>query len=455
MSKNGLEKLRVLVAGGGSSGRAAARFLLGRAGEIVLADDKPKESLAPETLALESEGIVITGGGLERAGKYFGLCVLSPGISVYDARIQALAESGVEVISEVELASRYLSAPIIGITGTNGKTTVTKLLGHILKSAGKRVFVGGNVGTPLIEAVGGNYEVVVAELSSFQLEACREFHPAVSVFLNLKGDHLERHKDLREYGDAKARIFMNQTGADAAVVNRDDPLVWEYAKSSGATIIPYSVKGPLGVGGWKEGEEAVILMPGNDGVRLPLSCLKLRGLHNVENVLAAVLAAAIAGVAPAEAWESACEFKGLPHRIEEFLKWRGITFIDDSKATNVDAVVRAMETVKTPLILLMGGIDKGSDYAPIRAGLAGKGKKVIVAGPHGQRMAKELEGAVPLTTAKDWPEAVRLAVGSAGEGDTILLSPAAASFDFFTGYAQRGEVFQKLCLEETRRMGDG
>ncbi|TLN23500.1 UDP-N-acetylmuramoyl-L-alanine--D-glutamate ligase, partial [bacterium] len=411
MSDLSLSQKRVLVAGAGVSGIASARFCLGAGSFVVLADDRERDSLSQPAQNLEKEGVTLVCGGIAKAVTGFDLCVLSPGISIFDPRIKALSEAGAEVISEIELAARFLKAPILAITGTNGKTTATELTGKILKDAGKRVFVGGNVGTPLIEAVGGDYEIVVAEISSFQLEGCSTFRPKVSVWLNLTGDHLERHADMEEYGGAKARIFKNQDSSDAAVVNRDDPLVWAYAQKCGATLLPYTTKGPLGVGAWKEGEELVVLMPGRDGARLPLGGLKLKGLHNIENVLACLLATAVFGVPLQNAWESACQFKGLPHRVEEFLVWRGITFIDDSKATNVDAVMRAVQMGDSPLILLMGGVEKNSDYSPIRAGLEKRCKMLILVGPNVGRMESELRGSAPIRLAANWAEGGKIALG--------------------------------------------
>jgi UDP-N-acetylmuramoylalanine--D-glutamate ligase len=308
-----------------------------------------------------------------------------------------------------------------------------------------------------VEAVesGEPWDVVVAEISSFQLEAVHTFRPRISVWLNLTGDHLDRHDGLDAYAEAKARIFLHQDASDAAVVNRDDPIVWEHACRGHATLLPYSVERRLGVGGWREGDEAVILLPGTDGVRLPVSELRLPGLHNLGNALAATLAAAALGVEVRSAWRSACGFDGLAHRIQHFLTWRGIRFVDDSKATNVDAAKVAMETVAGPLVLLAGGVDKLSDYGPLKPALARWARRVVVVGSAAERMIRELEGTAPVAKAADWAEGVRIAVAEAKPGDTVLLAPAAASFDFFSGYAERGDVFQRLCREETQRIERG
>lgn len=446
---------RVLVMGAGISGRAAASFLARRGAHVVLADDMPKESLPPESLALEKEGVRVAGGSIAVPGEEFDFAVLSPGISVNDPRVANLKSSGVEVMSEIELAFRHLDVPVIAVTGTNGKTTVTKLIGRMLEAAGKKTFVGGNVGNAMLEAVGDGYDYAVVEISSFQLEAVTTFKPRVSVWLNLTGDHLDRHGDLETYALAKAEILAGQGPGDAAVVNRDDDIVWRHARATAATVLPYSVKSTLGVGAWLEGDELVLLMPGTDGRRFPASPMALQGLFNLGNVMSAILAVAALGIDPGPLMPVVREFKGLGHRLEKFLEWRGITFIDDSKATNVDAAVKAVETVRGPLIWLAGGVEKGSDYLPLRKPLEERAKLAVLVGPNVDRMAEELEGAVPIVKARDWPDAAGVAVGSAVDGDSVLLAPACSSFDFFKSYAERGDVFQRLVREETSKRGGG
>lgn len=447
-----LDGVRALVLGTGLSGRSAAAFLMGRGARVVLADDAEEVGEAAKELDQRGAGLVT--GGLEKAGTEFDLAILSPGISANDSRIVALIEAGVETIGEVELASRFITAPIIAVTGTNGKTTVTELIGEMLEAAGKKVFVGGNVGTPLIEAVAGEYEVVVAEISSFQLELAPTFRPCTAVWLNLTGDHLDRHGDMTGYGEAKAALFANQLEVDYAIINRDDPLVWSHARDFKSCVLPFSLDGALGVGGWREGEDAVVLMPGTDGVRMELEPMSLAGDFNIANALAATLAAATVGAPIRQAWDTAREFQGLAHRNEEFLRWQGVTFVDDSKATNVDAALKALEACTGQVIWLAGGKDKGADYSPLLPALKGRVKLMISVGAAARRMREELAGATKMETATDWPEAVKMAVKGASEGDTVLLSPAAASFDFFRSYAERGETFKKLCRHETARIDD-
>ncbi|MBI5442892.1 MAG: UDP-N-acetylmuramoyl-L-alanine--D-glutamate ligase, partial [Deltaproteobacteria bacterium] len=398
----------VLVLGAGVSGRSAARFLLAAGARVSLYDDAPREKLSPEALALEAPGVSVLAGGPELRGRDFDLAILSPGIPFGSALVEGLTASGVEVVGEIEFASRLLSAPIVAITGTNGKTTVTRLLGRILEAQGRKTFVGGNVGTPLVEAVGSEWDVVVAEVSSFQLESIRSFRPRVALLLNVTDDHFERHGDLAAYARAKARIFENQAGGDAAIVNADDRTAWEAGRRARAVCLPYATERTLPVGAWAEGGDAIFLLPGRDGVRVPgrFGEMALPGRHNLGNALAACLAAAWLGADPRRAWEEASRFRGLPHRIERFLDWRGIRFYDDSKGTNVDATRRALETVEGPVVWVAGGVDKGGDYGPLLPVLRERVRHGILVGASARRMAQDLAGAAPISVAADWPEAV-------------------------------------------------
>lgn len=457
MRPTDLSGRRALVLGAGVSGRAAARFLLAAGARVCVHDDAPRERLSGDALALEAEGARLVAGGAPVTAADFDVAVLSPGISIDAPRVKGLREAGLEVLGEIELAARFLTAPVVAVTGTNGKTTVTTLLGQILRAQGHRVFVGGNVGTPLVEAVGGDWDLVVAEISSFQLESVRDFRPRVGLFLNLTDDHFDRHGDLEAYGRAKARVFENQGPGDAAVVNADDKAAWDAVRRAApaSVLLPYSTERLLSVGAWIEGDDAVFLLPGKDGVRVPRGDLLLPGRHNLGNALAACLAAAWVGADPRASWAEARTFRGLPHRVETFLEWRGIRFVDDSKGTNVDAAVRALETVPAPVVWVAGGVDKGGDYAPLVSPLRRLVRQAVLVGAAAARMAAALEGAAALRVADDWPEAVRLAFESARPGDTVLLSPACSSFDFFTSYAARGDTFQRLCREEAERRDRG
>ncbi len=438
---------RFAVLGAGASGRAAARFLLGRGARVDLWDDAPRDRLDPAVDDLERTGarVIATDARLDPPA-YDG-AVVSPGIPGDHPVVAALGRAGVEVIGEVELAWRFLAAPVIAVTGTNGKTTVTEMVGDVLRRAGLGVFVGGNLGTPLVEAVGGAWDWVVAEVSSFQLDTAPTLRPRVAVLLNVTEDHLDRHGSLAAYRAAKARIFANQGAGDAAVVNADDPGAWAVDPGRG-TLLAYSVEGPRAAGAWVEGGDVVLCLPGRDGVRVRRGDPALAGTHNLGNALAAWLAAAWAGVEPGRAWDVIRRFSGLPHRYQPFLEWRGIRFVDDSKATNVDAAARALATADGPVVWVAGGSDKAAEFSPLAEAARGRVRAAVLVGETAPALERVLAGVVRTEVAAGWPEAVARAVDAARPGDTVLLSPAAASFDRFSGYAERGRAFQKWCRQE-------
>jgi UDP-N-acetylmuramoylalanine--D-glutamate ligase len=420
---------------------------------VALYDDASRAQLHPDVRPLEEAGVELRGPGELPAPSAWDLAVISPGVPLDAPIVRALARAGIELIGELELAFRFLDAPVVAVTGTNGKTTVTELVGRVLGRSGRRVFVGGNLGTPLVEAVGRPWDVVVAEVSSFQLETVRRFHPQVAVLLNLTDDHLDRHANLEAYTRAKTRIFANQGPGDAAVVNADDPAAREAGRSTAAEVLHYSTRLALSAGAWIDGDAAAFRLPGRDEVRVGGLELRLPGRHNLSNALAACLAAFWVGADPVSAWSEARSFPGLPHRLEVFHEWRGIRFVDDSKATNVGAALRALETVAPPVVWVAGGVDKGGDYAPLAPRLRQGGvRRAVLVGATARRMAEVIAGSVPVQVARDWPEAVHFAVEAAHPGDTVLLSPACASFDQFASYAERGDTFQRLCRDETERI---
>jgi UDP-N-acetylmuramoylalanine--D-glutamate ligase len=435
---------RVMVIGLGVSGVAAARFLASRGATLVMTDrrvDIDRNGLPAGALKLGAEET----SWLDD----IDLVVTSPGVPRDSVLLRAATERQIPVIGEIELASRFLDLPIAAITGTNGKSTVVVLLGEILKASGRRTFVGGNLGTPLIEAVDGKWDVAVVEVSSFQLEWIEKFQPRAGVHLNLSDDHFDRYKDLDDYGRAKARLFENQQVSDYAILNRNDPNVWKLAKSLRSYVIGFGLaRGESGASIWfDEQANAIVFDFDFDDAprgRISLEGFRLRGRHNISNAMAAAAAALALGVEAEEIEGALASFRGLPHRIEVVHENGGVTYIDDSKGTNVGAVVEAIDALAAPIILIAGGLDKGGDYAPLRRPLGEKVKLAIFNGAARDKMAAALEGATQIESVATLREAVEHAARAARPGDTVLLSPACSSFDQFKDYAERGNVYKEL-----------
>jgi UDP-N-acetylmuramoylalanine--D-glutamate ligase len=435
---------RVMVIGLGVSGVAAARFLASRGATLVMTDrrvDVERSGLPAGALKLGAEDESWLDG--------IELVVTSPGVPRDSILLRAATSRKIPVIGEIELASCFLDAPITAITGTNGKSTVVVLLGEILKASGRRTFVGGNLGTPLIEAVDGKWDVAVVEVSSFQLEWIDKFRPRVGVHLNLSDDHFDRYKDLADYGRAKAHLFENQQASDYAILNRDDPNVWKLAKSMCAYVIGFGyARGESGASIWfDEPANAIVYDFDFDDAprgRISLEGFRLRGRHNISNAMAASAAALALGVKAKEIERALASFRGLPHRIEVVHENGGVTYIDDSKGTNVGAVVEAIDALAAPIILIAGGLDKGGDYAPLRRPLGEKVKLAIFNGAARDKMAAALIGSTKIESVATLREAVEHAARAARPGDTVLLSPACSSFDQFKDYAERGNVYKEL-----------
>ena len=434
-----LKGVTAMVVGLGASGIAAARFLGARGAELVLTDrrsDLDRTSLPRGKVCL----------GDHNPGWLDGveLVVSSPGVPRDTVLLREAVARGIRVIGEVELAARFISAPIAAVTGTNGKSTVTVMLGEMLKRDGRRVFVGGNLGTPLIEAVQGAYDAIAAEISSFQLEWIEAFRPHVGVHLNLTDDHLDRYRDLEDYGRAKARLFENQGSGDWAILNRDDPNVWKLAGEVRAQVIAFGLSRPQSTSAIWAAERALEFAINDLGGRISLGHFRLPGRHNLANAMAAAAAALVMGCNPGAVELALADFQPLAHRIELVREQGGITWIDDSKGTNVGAVVEALEAVSAPVILIAGGVDKGGDYAPLIEPLRRKVRRAILIGAARHRIAAAVSGAVEVELVVTLREAVERAARIARRGDTVLLSPACSSFDQFRDYAERGSVFKEL-----------
>jgi len=439
-----LSSKRVMVVGLGVSGVAAARFLAARGVKLVMTDrrvDVERGKLPAGALKLGAEDPSWVDG--------VDFVVTSPGVPRDSILLRAATERQIPVIGEIELASRFLEAPIAAVTGTNGKSTVVVLLGEILKASGRRTFVGGNLGTPLIDAIDGTWDVAVVEVSSFQLEWIEKFRPRAGVHLNLSDDHFDRYRGLADYGRAKARLFENQQASDYAILNRDDPNVWKLAKSVRSRVIGFGrARGKSGASIWFDEPTNALVFDFDFEVarrgRISLKGFRLRGRHNISNAMAASAAALALGVEAGEIERALASFRGLPHRIEVVHEHGGVTYIDDSKGTNVGAVVEAIDALAAPIILIAGGLDKGGDYAPLRRPLEEKVKLAIFNGAARDKMAAALAGATKIETVATLKEAVEHAARAARTGDNVLLSPACSSFDQFKDYAERGNVYKEL-----------
>jgi UDP-N-acetylmuramoylalanine--D-glutamate ligase len=440
----------VMVIGLGVSGRAAAKFLAARGARLVMTDlseDVALADLPAGEVHLGAEDPAWLAGS--DFGDHVDLVVASPGVPPTSALMIAARAHRIPIMSELELGSRFVSAPLLAITGTNGKSTVTVMIGEIFKAAGWNAFVGGNLGTPLVEAACGNHQVAVIEVSSYQLELISTFKPRVAIHLNLTDDHLDRYRNLEEYGQAKARLFENQDGDDWAVLNRDDANVWKLARQVRSRVFSFGFERPATSSEenscvvWCEGDAIVFDVAGNPG-RIALGGFKLPGRHNLLNAMAAAAAALAMEIAPGVIERAFAGFTGLPHRTELVRVKDGVTYIDDSKGTNVGAVEEALAATTGPVILIAGGVDKGGDYGPLRAPLKEKVKLLILIGAAREKMRAALDGATTIESAPALADAVKIAAAHARQGDTVMLSPACSSFDQFKDYAERGRVFQEL-----------
>jgi len=433
----------VLVIGFRRTGQAVARVLAGRGVIVRACDARSAVMLGVDPTAFPSVLLTL---GAEPLALLEGveLVVPSPGVSRTALLLQEAVRRGIPVWSEIELAQRLLDVPVVAVTGTNGKSTTTTVIGQTLRRAGYRTFVGGNLGTPLVEALEDPPEVAVVEVSSFQLEWVERFRPHVSVLLNITPDHLDRHTSFAEYRDLKARILAAQQADDVAVLNHDDAIVRELAPGIAPDVVWFGRDLPAGAAGVLVQDEAVVLRrPGWAEERYPLGRTRLRGWHNAENIAAAVAAARSAG-APPEAVQAAIDAaEPLPHRLALIADRAGIRWYDDSKATNVGAAVRSIESCPGPLLLLAGGVDKGGDYRPLAAAARERVRRAFVFGAARTRIAEALAAAdVPVEIVDTLDAAVRAAARVARPGDAVLLAPACSSFDQFTDYAARGRAFR-------------
>jgi UDP-N-acetylmuramoylalanine--D-glutamate ligase len=440
-----LQDKRVLVVGLGKSGVASALFLKSRGARVTVSDSKPEAELRKEILLLLEHGVTVeTGGHGDRTFRDQDLIVVSPGVPVDAPQLVQARSLGEKVIGEIELAVHFLPGPIAAITGANGKTTTTALTGEILAAAKIPVLVGGNIGTPAISFVDQARAKtwIVLEVSSFQLETIVDFHPRVAVILNITPDHLDRHKTFANYVDAKARIFENQGPEDFTVLNADDPTTIDLAERTLAQRFLFSRKKEIAIGAFVRSAHIVF----RDGQReqeiMPLDEIHLKGAHNLENVLAAISVGMLAGCLPEHIRHAVQTFKAVEHRLEFVAKVAGVDYYNDSKATNVDATIKALESFPANIHLILGGKDKGSDYSVLNDLLRARVKRVYTIGAAAAKIEAHIQSAAEIDHAETLENAVQSAAASAVPGDIVLLAPACSSFDQFKNYEHRGSVFK-------------
>jgi UDP-N-acetylmuramoylalanine--D-glutamate ligase len=442
---------KVLIIGAARSGIAAAKFMLKQGATVALSDRKPLDQWSPEALALKESGVGLLPG--DPPGwllDQIDLVVVSPGVPANIIPIRYAERAGAEVIGEVELAARYLKGRIVAITGSNGKTTTTSLIGELLRDAGlPGVQVGGNIGQPLISMIDDSRDDgwTVAELSSFQLETTRTFRPSIAIVLNVTPNHMDRYETFNDYAAAKHRIFMNQTGDDVAVLNADDETVAAWAGGLRARVMWFSVRQQLGDKGvFLRGAELVY----GDRVLLPVDELKLRGLHNVENVAAAFAAGIAAGASIESMAATAKRFNPVEHRLEFVAEIEGVRFYNDSKATSVDATLKALEAFAQDagkIVLILGGRGKKAPYEPLASLVKSKVRRLVLIGEDAGTIASELGEFAQTERATDMNDAVARSFAAAERGDVVLLAPACASFDMFESFEHRGKVFKSAVAD--------
>jgi len=443
----------VVVVGLARTGGALAEFLLDAGARVVISEKRPAEALGPEAARWASRGAVLEAGG-HRPETFFAadLIIPSPGVPKLDI-LAAAREKGVPVITEIELAFRFLRGTLIGVTGTNGKSTTATLIHKILAGAGRPAFLAGNIGTPLLSfaAASRDEHLYVIEISSFQLEYIERFKVHIAVLLNVSQNHLDWHGDFEEYFGAKKKLIAGLGPGDFAVLNRDDARVWALAGSGPFETYGFSRRSdPIPGAGLSRGWIVVRERGGREERILPVGEIPLLGAHNRDNVMAAALTARLAGVPAAAIREAVARFAGLEHRLERVRTVSGVDFVNDSKATSVDAAIKAIESFDRPLVLILGGKDKGSDFTVLREVVARRVKSVVLVGAAKDKIRAALAGVVPLQDGADYADVTARAFAAASPGDVVLLAPACTSWDMFADFEERGRVFK----EEVRRLAE-
>jgi UDP-N-acetylmuramoylalanine--D-glutamate ligase len=438
-----LKNKKVTVVGFGKTGKALCDFLLKKQAIITVNDKKPESQLEKVDI-YKAQGVNFeTGGHRPEIFLTSDLIVLSPGVPPLP-EILEVRNKGIKVISEIELAYQFLEGKLIGITGSNGKSTTTTLTYLILKNSGFKVHLAGNIGTPLISFVKRSRQddFIITELSSFQLEFTENFRTDISVFLNISPNHLDWHKTLENYLQAKKKLFWHQLPGDIAIINRDDSNLWAWRKEKAIELYAFSRKHSVPRGCYLK-DSTLWLKLGEELPVIKTSDIKLRGVHNQENVMAAILASYLAGANLSAIKESVKNFQGLEHRLEEVRTIKGVLFVNDSKATTVDATIKAIQSFDQPIVLILGGRDKGGDFSPLRRALKAKVRKVLLIGEAREKIRKAIEGVCPIEEVFTFREVVQKGFQAARPGDVVLLAPACTSWDMFNNFEERGRLFKK------------
>lgn len=453
-----LEGRKTLVLGAGKSGIASAKFLAERGATVALHDKKTIENWSDEAKSLKEKfNVGLIDGNLPSwLLDQIDLVVISPGVPTNTIPARYVDRKDGEVIGEVELAYRFLKGRIVGITGSNGKTTTTTLIGELLRNSGIETLVGGNIGTPLLDltATATENTWAVVELSSFQLETIKDFRPNVAIATNVTPNHMDRYDFFADYAAAKHRLFMNQTADDVAILNADDEITASWASGLKANVVLFSVKKELEEGLFLRGRDLICRANGKEKILTTRDEIFLRGLHNVENILAGLAAGLACGASPESMRETIANFKGVEHRIEYVAEIDGVKFYNDSKATSVDATLKALEALSEEsgkTVLILGGRGKNAPYAPLVPLIENSVRSLVLIGEDADNIESQLKDHAEIIRAGSMENAVKNALESAEKGDSVLLAPACASFDMFKSFEHRGEVFKEEVLKLTKR----
>lgn len=453
-----LRRKKALVLGAGKSGVESARFLAERGAVVALHDKKEVEEWTDTARSLrETHNVgLMTGQIPSWLLDQIDLVVISPGVPTNSIPARYVDRKDGEVIGEVELAYRFMKGRIVGITGSNGKTTTTTLIGELLKDAGIKTQVGGNIGTPLLSLTESSSEDgwTVAELSSFQLETIKDFRPSVAVCLNVTPNHLDRYDSFTDYAAAKHRIFLNQTANDVAILNADDEITASWVGGLKAGVVMFSVRKELEDGLFLRGRDLVCRTSGMEKVLMNRDQIFLRGLHNVENVLASLAAGLACGASPESMRETVRNFKGVEHRIEFVAEIDGVKFYNDSKATSVNATLKALEAMSEgqgKTVLILGGRGKNAPYTPLVDLIEKTVRSLVLIGDDADNIESQLKDSAEIVRAYSMQDAVVRSVERAESGDVVLLAPACASFDMFRSYEERGRIFKDAVLNLTAK----